>query len=149
MAAARCPARLTLMYVLDTNVISELRRRRPHGAVLAWLRSVDDRHLHLSAVSFGEIQAGIEQMRDIDPAKAAEIESWADQLAETWNVLPMDTATFRVWAKLMHRRSNDLFEDAMIAATARVHSLKVVTRNVKDFRDFGVVVLDPYASASC
>jgi predicted nucleic acid-binding protein len=49
------------MYVLDTNIISELRRARPHGGVLAWLRSVDDRHLHLSAVSFGEIQAGIER----------------------------------------------------------------------------------------
>ena len=56
----------------------------------------------------------------------------------------MDVATFRLWAKLMHRRSDDLFEDAMIAATARVHRLKVVTRNVKDFRDFGVEIFNPY-----
>ena len=63
------------MYVLDTNIISELRRARPHGGVLAWLRSVDDRHLHLSAVSFGEIQAGIERTRDADPTKAAELEA--------------------------------------------------------------------------
>lgn len=132
------------MYVLDTNIISELRRARPHGGVLAWLRSVDDRHLHLSAVSFGEIQAGIERTRDADPAKAAELEAWADQIAETWNVLPMDAATFRLWAKLMHRHSDDLFEDAMIAATARVHGLKVVTRNVKDFKDFGVEIFNPY-----
>jgi hypothetical protein len=133
------------MYVLDTNIISELRRARPHGGVLAWLRSVDDRHLHLSAVSFGEIQAGIERTRDADPAKAAEIEAWADQIAETWNVLPMDAATFRLWAKLMHRRSDDLFEDAMIAAAARVHGLQVVTRNVKDFKEFGVDIVNPYA----
>jgi toxin FitB len=134
------------MYVLDTNVISELRRIRPHGGVMAWLRSVDDRDLNVSAVSFGEIQAGVERTRETDPAKAAEIEAWADQIAETWNVLPMDAATFRMWAKLMHRRPDDLFEDAMIAATARVHGMEVVTRNVRDFKDFGVAVFNPYAS---
>ena len=132
------------MYLLDTNIISELRRPRPHGGVVAWLRSVEDRHLHLSAVSFGEIQAGIERTRDNDPTKAAEIEAWADQVAETWNILPMDAATFRIWAKLMHRRSDDLVEDAMVAATARVHGLQVVTRNVKDFKVFGVTVVNPY-----
>jgi hypothetical protein len=132
------------MYVLDTNVISELRRTRPHGGVMAWLRNIDDRHIHLSAVSFGEIQAGIERTRDVDPAKAAEIEAWSDQIAAAYNVLPMDAATFRIWAKLMHRRSDHLFEDAMIAATARVHGLQVVTRNVKDFKDFGVDVINPY-----
>jgi toxin FitB len=134
------------MYVLDTNVISELRRIRPHGGVMAWLRSVDDRDLNVSAVSFGEIQAGVERTRETDPAKAAEIEAWADQIAGTWNVLPMDVATFRLWAKLMHRRPDDLFEDAMIAATARVHGMEVVTRNVRDFKDFGVTVFNPYAS---
>jgi toxin FitB len=133
------------MYVLDTNIISELRRMRPHGGVMKWLRSVDNRELNLSAVSFGEIQAGIERTRDHDPAKAAELEAWADQVAQTWNVLPMDAATFRIWAKLMHRRSDDLFEDAMIAATARVHGLQVVTRNVKDFQNFGVEVFNPFA----
>jgi predicted nucleic acid-binding protein len=132
------------MYILDTNIISELRRVRPHGGVMTWLQSVNDRDLHLSAVSFGEIRAGIERTRETDPAKAAEIEAWADQIAEGWHVLPMDTATFRVWAKLMHRRSDDLFEDAMIAATARVHGLKVATRNVRDFKHFGVEVLNPY-----
>jgi len=143
-APATYRVRLTAMYLLDTNVISEMRRNRPHGSVIAWLRSVNERDLHLSAVSFGEIQAGIERTRATDPAKAAELEAWADQLAATWNVLPMDAATFRVCAKLMHRRSHDLFEDAMIAATAQVHGLKVVTRNVKDFKHFGVDVFNPY-----
>src|SRR5580704_537945 len=116
MAATGGGVRIAPMYLLDTNIISELRRPRPHGGVVAWLRSVEDRHLHLSAVSFGEIQAGIERTRDNDPTKAAEIEAWADQVAETWNILPMDAATFRIWAKLMHRRSDDLVEDAMVAA---------------------------------
>jgi predicted nucleic acid-binding protein len=133
------------MYLLDTNVVSELRKPRPHGAVLAWLKTIGDRDLHLSAVTLGEIQAGIELTREQDPAKAAEIEWWADQVAAAWNVLPMDAATFREWAKLMHRRSYALIEDAMIAATARVHGLKVVTRNLKDFKEFGVGVLNPYS----
>jgi toxin FitB len=132
------------MYLLDTNVVSELRKPRPHGGVLAWLRTVDDRALHLSAVTLGEIQAGIELTREQDPAKAEEIEAWADDVAAAWNVLPMDAAAFRAWAKLMHRRSDTLVEDAMIAATARVHGLQVVTRNVRDFKDFDVEVLNPY-----
>ncbi len=132
------------MYLLDTNVVSELRRPRPHGAVLAWLQTVDDRDLHLSAVTLGEIQAGIEITREQDPEKAAEIEAWANEVAALWNVLPMDAAAFRTWAKLMHRRSDTLIEDAMIAATARMHGLQIVTRNVTDFKEFGVEVLNPY-----
>jgi toxin FitB len=134
------------VYLLDTNVISELRKKRPHAGVAAWLRQVDDRNLYLSAVSLGEIQAGIEITREQDPAKAAEIETWANQIVGSWNVLSMDTAAFRVWAKLMHRRSDILIGDAMIAATAKVHGLCVVTRNVKDFRDFEVELLNPSTS---
>jgi toxin FitB len=135
------------MYLLDTNVVSELRRARPHGAVLAWLESVDDADLHLSAVTIGEIQAGIEITRQQDLAKAAEIEAWLEQVAGTFNVLPMDARAFRAWARVMHGRSDDLIEDAMIAATADVHNLTVVTRNVRDFEGLGVKVLDPFGYA--
>lgn len=136
------------MYLLDTNVISELRRPKPHGTVLAWLESVPDSDLRISAVSLGEIQAGIELTREQDPAKAAEIERWADQVAGTYNLLPMDTDTLRIWARLMHRRSDTLCEDAMIAATAIRHRLVVVTRNVADFSHFGVDLLDPFAAGA-
>jgi len=132
------------MYLLDTNVVSELRRTRPHGAVLEWLRSVPDTDLHLSAVTLGEIQAGIELTRDQDAAKASEIERWADQVEGAYNVLPLDAETFRIWARLMHRRSETLYEDALIAATARRHRLTVVTRNVDDFAHFGVELLNPF-----
>ncbi len=135
------------MYLLDTNVVSELRKPRPHGGVLAWLESTDDLALHLSAVTLGEIQAGVELTREQDAAKAAEIETWLELVAQSYNVLPMDGKTFRTWARLMHRQSNALIEDAMIAATASVHNLTVVTRHVADFRPFGVQVLNPFKSA--
>jgi len=132
------------VYLLDTNVISELRRIRPHGAVVAWLEGVADPDLHLSAITLGELQAGVELTREQDPARASQIESWIDQVAQTWNVLPPDGRTFRVWAKLMHRRSDDLTADALIAATAIVHHLVVVTRNVRDFALFEVETLNPF-----
>ena len=134
------------MFLLDTNVVSELRRPKPHGAVVAWLRGVDDADLHLAAVSLGEIQAGVEITRERDPAKAAEIEAWLELVAGTWNVLAADGAVFRSWARLMHKADDRLIEDGLIAATAQVHGLTVVTRNGKDFRPFGVTVLDPFAA---
>ncbi len=132
------------MFLLDTNVVSELRKIRPHGAVVAWIEGVTDAGLYLSAVTLGEIQAGIEITREQDPAKATDIEVWADQVGATYNVLPMDAVTFRLWAKLMHRQSDALYEDAMIAASAIVHKLTVVTRNVRDFKHFQVPVFNPF-----
>jgi predicted nucleic acid-binding protein len=132
------------MYLLDTNVVSELRKLRPHAGVLAWIEAVDDADLHISVVTLGEIQAGIELTREQDAAKAAEIEAWADQVTAAYNVLDMDAATFRLWAKLMHRQSDTVYEDAMIAATALVRKLTVVTRKVGDFKRFGVPVLNPF-----
>ena len=138
---------MTSMYLLDTNVVSELRKQRPHGGVLAWLQSIDDAQLYLSAVTLGEIQAGIELTREQDPGKAEEIEAWLALVADAYNVLPMDAATFRAWARLMHRKSDTLYEDAMIAATAKVHGLTVATRNVSDFNALGLEVFNPFAPA--
>lgn len=137
---------MTAAYLLDTNVVSELRKQRPHGAVLAWFDGVDDAQLYLSAVTLGEIQAGIELTREQNPAKAAEIEAWLELLAGVYNVLPMDAATFRAWARLMNRKTDALYEDAMIAATAQVHGLTVATRNVADFHALGFEVFNPFAS---
>ena len=135
------------MYLLDTNVVSELRKPKPHGAVLAWLQGVDDLQLHLSAVTVGEIQAGIEITRSQDSIKAAELETWLERVTNAYNVIAMDGAAFRVWAQLMHRQSDTIIEDAMIAATAKVHGLTVVTRNTGDFKSFGVPLFNPFKSA--
>jgi hypothetical protein len=133
-----------MAFLLNTTVVSELRRLRPHGAVLAWLQSVDDADLHLASVTLGEIQAGIERTREQDPAKAGAIERWLDQISNTFNILSMDGVAFRCWAQLMHRQSDTIYEDAMIAAIARVNHLTVVTRNVADFSRFDVPLLNPF-----
>jgi predicted nucleic acid-binding protein len=133
------------MYLLDTNVISELRKRKPHGAVLAWIESLRDQDIHVPAVAIAELQDGAEITRRQDPAKALELEQWVDQIMATFVVLPMDGSMFRDWARLMSGKSDDLAADAMIAATARAHRLTVATRNVKDFTIFGVQVFNPFA----
>lgn len=132
------------MYLLETNVVSELRRVRPHGAVLAWIAAVPDVGLHLSAVTIGELQTGVERTRDRDPRKAAELEAWFAQVAAGYAILPMDGAAFREWARLMHKRSDTLAQDAMIAATAIIHNLTVATRNVRDFEPLGARTFNPF-----
>lgn len=135
-----------MAFLLDTNVVSELRRPKPHGGVLAWIETIDDADLHLASVTIGEIQAGIELSREQDAAKAGEIELWLDQVSNSFNILSMDARAFRCWAQLMHRQSDTLYEDAMIAAIAKVHHLTVVTRNVSDFSHFEVPLLNPFTS---
>jgi len=131
-------------YLLDTNVVSELRKRKPHGAVLAWMDTLRPEQIFLSAVTIGELQAGAELTRKNDPAKAAEIENWLMVTEGTFPLLPMDSACFREWARLKAGKSSELIEDAMIAATARVHGLLVATRNEKDFREFQVKAFNPF-----
>lgn len=133
-------------YLLDTNVVSELRKSKPHGAVVAWLREQREDQVFLSAVTMGELQAGIELTRRNDPQKAKEIELWVNQLAGSYQVLPMDTSCFRVWGRLMYGKPDHLLEDGMIAATARIHDLIVATRNEHDFQELEVSVYNPFKS---
>ena len=132
------------MYLLDTNVVSELRRPRPAPAVVAWMRDTPREVLHVSAVSAGEIQAGVEVTREQDPGRAEEIEAWLDMVLDSYEVLPADGPVFREWARLIHRQSDTLIQDALIAAVAKVHGLTVVTRNTRDFDQLGVRVLNPF-----
>jgi hypothetical protein len=131
-------------YLLDTDVVSELRKPRPHEAVVAWVGTLRPEQIFLSAVTIGELQAGVELTRRNDPAKALEIESWLNSVEASFAALPMDSASFRDWARMMAGKSPGLIEDAMIAATARVHGLSVATRNERDFQQFQVGVFNPF-----
>jgi hypothetical protein len=132
------------MFLLDTNIISESRKRKPHGAVLAWLQAQAEADLYLAAITLGELQAGIELTRKQDSGKARELEDWLDRVEASAQVLPADGRVFREWARLMEGRPDHLIEDALIAATARVHRLTVVTRNVRDFASFQVRTVNPF-----
>ena len=109
-----------------------------------WLTAEES--LHVSVVTLGEIQAGIEITREQNVAKARDIEQWLDEVSATYNVLSADAEVFRRWAKLMHRRTDQHLEDALIAATALVHDLTVATRNTDDFKAFGVKLTNPFSA---
>jgi predicted nucleic acid-binding protein len=133
-------------YLLDTNVISELRKSKPHRAVVAWLETLRVEQIFLSAVTMGELQTGVELTRRQDPAKSSEIESWLTLVEMSYVFVPMDPACFREWSRLMAGKPDTLREDAMIAATARVHGFKVATRDEKDFKQLGVEIINPFKS---
>jgi len=132
------------MYLLDTNVVSEIRKPRPHGAVLQWIASVSPQDLAVPAVVIAELQAGAEITRRQDPTKAAELEAWIDEILRTFSDIGMDGPTFRHWAHLMAGKTPGLAADAMIAATARLYNYVVATRNVRDFLALGAEVFNPF-----
>jgi toxin FitB len=125
-------------------VISELRKVKPHGAVLAWFDTLRPDEIAVPAVAIGEIQDGVEITRKHDPGKSAEIEAWLDHLLANFTVIPMDGPMFLQWARLMAGKPDHLSGDAMIAATALRLRFVVATRNVKDFEPFQVEVFNPF-----
>ena len=97
------------MYLLNTNVVAALRRRSPRGAVLAWLNSVADLQLHLSALTVAALQGGAERVKKTDTEKAAQLEAWIDLMPARFTILPMSDQTFRLWARLMHGAPQQLY----------------------------------------
>src|SRR5215470_18108181 len=92
-----------MMFLIDTNIISELRRPRPSKAVVEWFLQTPVDTVFLSAVTIGELQAGAESLKDQDAPRAAAIETWITTVAETHNILPVDVPVFCVWACLKDR----------------------------------------------
>ena len=134
-------------FLLDTNVLSELRKGpRADVNVQRWFVSVDENLIFLSVLVTGEIRRGIEAIRKRDPRAATALERWLDKLmqAHSDRVLPVDAATADEWGKLDARGSLPVV-DGLLAATAQVHDLTLVTRNVKDVVSTGIDVLDPFA----
>ena len=137
------------MYLLDTDVVSALRRPRRHPAPTAWLQAQRPSDLYLSAVTVAEIERGIAQQRRRDPSFASELSDWLDRVLAWYGdrVLDIDVPTARRWGRL----SGDLGHesaDLIIAATALEHGLTVVTRNVRDFEPAGVNVLNPFVASA-
>jgi len=125
-----------------TSRLADIQRRSLSAVTLGEIQA--GRNSSWARFKLGEIQAGIELTRSQDAAKAVEIQAWLELVAGTYNVLPMDGEAFRCWGRLMHRRTESLYEDAMIAATASVHALTAVTRNVADFALFDMPLLNPF-----
>jgi len=132
------------MYLLDTNVVSEVRKPRPHGGVKAWLEATSIHEVFVCAISLAELERGAIATAKSNPAKAAELSAWIERVQEGFQILALDGPVCREWARLMSRTSDTLSADAMIAATARVHGLTIASRNVRDFDGFGVDVYDPF-----
>ena len=130
------------MYLLDTCVISEARRRSPEA--VAWLRSVNPDAVFLSVITVGETMKGIVMKARTDPVAAVSLQRWLDALRLVYadRLLPIDDAVATAWGRLITERTRGV-PDALIAATARVHNKIVVTRNVVDFVDAGVEVVNP------
>jgi predicted nucleic acid-binding protein len=138
-----------LMYLLDTNVVSELRpsrSHRPHAQVAAWAASVGTEQLFLSAIVLLELQIGVLRKERTDPVQARVLRKWLEEhVLPTFasRVLPVDTGVARRCAALMVPDPRS-YRDALIAATALVHGMTVVTRNVGDFEATGVKLLNPW-----
>ncbi len=134
------------MYLVDTNVISEARRGTREA--VAWLRSVDPGSVHLSVITLGEISRGIALKQKSDPRTATHLAAWLRKLRHTHGgrILPITDQIAVEWGRIAaHRPRGDA--DGLIAATAVVHDLIVVTRNVADFGDSGAAVINPWPVA--
>lgn len=136
-----------MSFLVDTNVISELRKGpRANARVSGWFRSVDSAALYLSVLVIGELRQGVERLRRRDAPAAAKLDRWLHELVERHadRTLPVDAAVADRWGQL---NAPDPLPavDGLLAATALVHSLTLVTRNVRDVRNTGVRHLDPFA----
>lgn len=134
-------------FLIDTNVLSELRKgARADVNVRRWFEGIDENSIFLSVLVTGEIRRGIEAIRKRDPRAASTLKRWLDNMMEAHSerVLPVDAATADEWGRLDARGSLPVV-DGLLAATALVRGLTLVTRNVKDVVRTGVDVLDPFS----
>lgn len=134
-----------MSFLLDTNVVSEPRRRRPDSQVVAWLRDQDPDLLFVSVLTLGEIAFGAEARARRDPAAGRSLSAWLSSIRTEYadRVLPVTGDIAETWGRLGGRRPLPVI-DGLLAATAVVHRFTLVTRNVRDFRDLEIGLLDPW-----
>lgn len=135
-------------FLLDTNVLSELRRKQPNIALVRWWETAPEQALRVSVLTLGEIRYGVERLALRDSVSAAVYERWMEQLVSHFadRLLPVDQAVAQAWGRLPTSRPVPVV-DSLLAATAMVHGLTLVTRNTRDFADLGVSLLNPFDAA--
>ena len=133
-------------YLLDTNVLSETRRSRPDRRVLRWLRETPPGSLYVSVLTLGEIAKGIAVLEMRDAPRALSVAQWLNQIRVEYGrqVISIDGTIAELWGRLSASRTLPVI-DGLLAATALVHGMKLATRNVRDLKDTGVAVFDPWA----
>jgi predicted nucleic acid-binding protein len=136
---------LSVHYLLDTNVISETRKIRADGGVMAFLSAADEAELYLSVLTLGELRKGVEAKRRTDPHAADQLGAWVDGIETSFadRVLGIDITAARRWGELSAARSLPVI-DTLIAATAISRNLTLVTRNTRDVASTGVTIVDPW-----
>lgn len=137
-----------MTYLLDTNVVSELRKRHPDPNVMAWYDAAESRQLHLSTLTLGEIRIGVEQARRKDPVKAVALEDWLDRMRAHYSdrIVGVDADVADAWARMSVPDPVPVI-DGLLAATAAVHGWTFVTRNTADVARCGVRLLNPFEAA--
>jgi toxin FitB len=135
-----------MTYLLDTNVLSETRKRQPAAGVAEWIAATPSDRMHISVLTLGEIERGIARSRSRgDRDQVAALERWLQDLQAGFEdrILPVSLPVAAAWGRQPQKQPRPPI-DALIAATARVHGLTMVTRNVKDFEPAGIPVLNPF-----
>ena len=133
-------------YLLDTNIISEVRKGpRCNSKVAAWYNLIDDAEIYLSVLVLGEIRKGLERARRNNPAQARTLENWLATIGTSFaeRILPIDQAIADEWGRMSAKRPVSTI-DALLAATAKVNDMTLVTRNTVDVADLGAKVLNPF-----
>lgn len=132
-----------MMYLVDTNVISEARRGTPQA--IDWLRSVDPEHIYVSVITLGEIMLGIALMQRRDPVQASRVQNWLTSLNATYadRILPVTINVALSWGAIASLRPRG-DADGLIAATATLHGMTLVTRNTADFDDLPISLINPW-----
>jgi predicted nucleic acid-binding protein len=134
------------MFLIDTVILSELRKRERYPSVVKWFERQRTSDLFLSVISIGEVERGITRQRTTDPGFATALADWLDKVLSIYGerIVPFDLRAARRWGALSAALGNDSV-DLMIAATALENGLTVVTRNASDFEPTGVAVFDPFS----
>jgi toxin FitB len=133
-------------YLIDTNVISEVRKgARCDPYVSAWFSSINDEDVYLSVLVLGEIRRGVERARRSDPARARALDTWLSTLKQSYGdrILPIDQMVADEWGSMSATRPAATV-DSLLAATAKVHRMTLATRNVADVAGLGADVLNPF-----